>query len=114
MIADRALTHVGSLQWGSGNATYCEQFVEEMCGVGWQGASAQDAWTSHPTEQHKDYLYQRGDAIHFGPHPENEGYGHVGIVVAPDLFTSITSYGCKVYHISQWIAPFEGWIRYWK
>ncbi len=84
-----------------------------MCGVGWQGASAQDAWTSHQTEQHKDRSYQRGDAIHFSPASENEFYGHVGIVTGPDEFVSITSYGCKVYPISAWVAPFEGWIRYW-
>ena len=108
-----ALSYVGSLKWGSGTATYCESFTEAMCGVGWQGVTALGAWENNAARQHVGEPWQVGDALYFGAHPENEGYGHTGIVTGPDAFTSVTYYGVKTYPISKWVAPLLGFIRYW-
>lgn len=102
-----------SLAWGSGGATYCEKFVEDMTGCGWQGVSAIDAWQRNVARHAGLDGAQVGDALYFGPATENEGYGHTGILTAEDTFCSVTYYGVKVYAVSAWGAPLLGWIRYW-
>lgn len=100
-----------SLAWGSGTNTFCEKFMEDMTGCGWQGVSAIAAWNDNQARVVSDP--QPGDAVYFGPAAENGGYGHVGIVTGPDAFVSVTDYGVKVYPISVWVAPRLGYVRYW-
>lgn len=111
-IADLALSHVGSVAWGSGAATYCETFTEDMTGCGWQGASALDAWQRNASRQHVGEPAPNGAALYFGADPENEGFGHTGIVTGDDQFTSVTYEGVRTYPISTWKAPLLGWIDY--
>lgn len=110
----KALSHVGSLEWGSGSSTLCEGFNEAMTGCGWQGSSALDAWQRNAARQHGGRDYVVGDSVYFGANPENEGYGHVGIVTGPDQFTSVTYVGVATYAISTWVAPYLGYVRYWQ
>jgi len=112
-IANLALSYVGSQAWGSGSSTLCETFVEKMAGCGWQGTSAIDAWRNNVPRQQTDMSQvQPGDALYFGPHAENEFYGHTGIYTGIDSFTSVTAFGVKVYALSAWVAPLLGFIRY--
>ncbi len=85
-----------------------------MTGSGWQGASAIAAWNANLGRQRGiDAELLPGDSCYFRPAPENEGFGHVGVVTGPDEFTSVTYYGVKTYNISSWGAPLLGSIRYW-
>lgn len=111
-----ALSYLGSQAWGSGVATYCEKFVEDVLGCGWQGASALDAWNRNAGPRRllpgSQGTPRPGLAVYFDAHPENEGYGHTGIVVDDDAFVSVTYNGVAKYPISGWVARLLGFIDY--
>ncbi len=108
----RAISYIGSTDWGQRDATYCETFVECVTDCGWQGASALDAW--HRNSYRQRTTGDLGDAVYFDADPENGGYGHTGIVTGPDCFTSVTYSGVQEYRITGWRAPLLGYIRYWR
>lgn len=82
-----------------------------MTGCGWQGVTALAAWQANQARVVTEP--QPGDAVYFDAAPDNEGYGHVGIVTGDDRFVSVTYYGVEVYTISGWKAPRLGYVRYW-
>lgn len=109
----RALSNLDSLAWGSGYATFCETFTEEMAQCGWQGESAIDAWQRN--QRRATDVLALGLAVYFDKAPGNEFYGHTGIVTAVDEFVSVTFNGVKKYAISWWEqheAPLLGFVNY--
>ncbi len=105
-----ALTPLGNLSWGSGSNTFCEVYVEQVTGMGNQGASAADA----AGRMQLLGLLQpglpptAGLVVYFGPSADNEYFGHVGISLGGGRFRSITVYGLADAPLAGWRAPYLG------
>ncbi len=105
-----ALTPLGNFRWGSGSNTFCEVYVEQMTGMGNQGASAAAA----AGRMQSLGLLQpglpptAGLVVYFGPSADNEGFGHVGISLGGGRFRSITVYGLADAPLAGWRAPYLG------
>lgn len=104
------LVALGNFSWGSGSNTFCEVYVEQMTGIGNQGASAADAASRMASLG----LLQpglpptAGDVVYFGPSADNEYFGHVGIYLGDGRFRSITVYGLADAPLAGWRAPYLG------
>ena len=104
---------MGDTRWGYGLNTYCERYVEQRVGWGNQGATAYAAYQRldalglvHPGPPDAP-----GEVVYFGPSPDNENDGHVGIYDGDGRFTSITYYGLQQEPLAGWRAPYLGWVR---
>lgn len=53
---------------------------------------------------------QPGDIVYFGPSPDNEFFGHVGIYLGEGRFRSITFYGLADAPLAGWRAPYLGFV----
>jgi hypothetical protein len=102
---------LGDTRWGSGANTFCELYVEQRFGLGNQGATAFAAYQRlaglglvHAGPPPPDAL------VYFGPSPDNEWDGHVGVADGNGLFTSITFYGLQQEPLAGWQAPYLGWV----
>lgn len=104
---------LGDTRWGSGTNTYCEAYVEWRFGLGNLGATAFQAYLG---------LARRGlvhpgpppapdDLVYFGPSPDNEMDGHVGVYDGNGRFTSVTYFGLQQEPMAGWRAPYLGWVR---
>jgi hypothetical protein len=106
------LVPLGNFRWGSGSNTFCEVYVEQMTGMGNQGVSAA---ASAGRMQSLGLLQPGlpatpGDLVYFGPSPDNEYFGHVGIALGNGRFRSITTYGLADAPLAGWQAPYLGWV----
>jgi hypothetical protein len=107
------ITPLGNFSWGSGSNTFCELYVEQMTGMGHQGASAADA----AGRMQSLGLLQPGlpatpgDLVYFGPSADNEYFGHVGIYLGDGRFRSITTFGLADAPMAGWQAPYLGFVN---
>ncbi len=104
---------MGDTRWGSGLNTYCELYVEQRVGWGNQGATAYAAYLRLDGLGlvHHAPPDDAGEVVYFGPSPDNEGDGHVGIYDGDGRFTSITYFGLQQHPLAGWAAPYLGWVR---
>jgi len=103
---------LGDTRWGFGSDTYCETYVEWRTGIGNQGATAFQAYLRLAGQG----LVHAGPPptgalVYFGPSPDNEDDGHVGIADGAGLFTSVTDDGVQQEPLAGWAAPYLGWVR---
>ena len=105
-----SITPLGNFSWGSGSNTFCEVYVEQMTGIGNQGASAADAAGRMAALGllQPELPTTPGDIVYFGPSADNEGFGHVGIYLGGGQFRSITTYGLADAPLAGWRAPYLG------
>jgi hypothetical protein len=107
-----ALRPLGNFTWGSGANTLCELYVEQTTGIGNQGVTA-DAAAQRLASQ--GLMHQGtppvGALVYFGPSPDNEFDGHVGIALGGGQFRSITALGLADAPLAGWQAPFLGWVN---
>jgi hypothetical protein len=106
------LVPLGNFSWGSGSNTFCELYVEQVTGMGNQGASAADA---AGRMQALGLLRPglppvAGDVVYFGPSADNEYFGHAGISLGDGRFRSITAYGLADAPLAGWRAPYLGFV----
>lgn len=102
---------LGDTSWGSGTNTFCETFVEQTTGIGNQGISAATA----ADRMRSLGILHSGEApagaiVYFAPSLDNGYWGHVGIADGGGKFTSITFYGLQQYALSEWQAPYVGYV----
>lgn len=79
---------------------YCQSFVEQATGSGWQGSSASDAWERSQNKIQGLQGMQPGDLIYFND-PNNPD-GHVGIADKNNQFVSATDNGIQENDINNW------------
>ena len=103
---------LGDYRWGSGSATFCELYAEQLTGLGNQGVSAAAAAQRFQSLGllHPGMPPEPGDLVYFGPAPDNEGFGHVGLSLGDGRFRSITAYGLADAPLAGWRAPYLGWV----
>lgn len=106
------LVALGNFTWGSGTDTFCELYVEQMTGMGNQGISAAAAAGRLASLGllHPGPPPVAGDVVYFGPSPDNEDFGHVGIYLGGGRFRSITTYGLADAPLASWRAPYLGYV----
>jgi uncharacterized protein YycO len=84
---------------------WCQAFVEQVTGSGYQGDSAISAWNNHAKQGRAvpgTQGLKAGDPIYFTPNVSNNNDGHVGIFIGNNKFVSATDNGVKVSDIPQW------------
>jgi len=105
-----ALRPLGDLRFGYGNATLCELYVEVKTGSGNQGVTA---YAAAERLAGLGLLHQgtppAGSLVYFGPSPDNDNDGHVGIALGGGQFRSVTVAGVADAPLAGWRAPFLGW-----
>lgn len=104
---------LGDTRWGYGLNTYCEVYVEQRVGWGNQGVTAYAAYLrlAGLGLVHAGPPDAPGEVVYFGPSPDNEGAGHVGVYDGAGRFTSITYYGLQQEPLAGWGAPYLGWVQ---
>jgi hypothetical protein len=106
-----ALRPLGNFTWGSGSNTLCELYVEQVTGIGNQGVTA-DAAAQRLAGLGllKPGTPPAGALVYFGPSPDNEFDGHVGIALGGGQFRSITVAGLADAPLAGWGAPYLGYV----
>jgi hypothetical protein len=80
---------------------YCQSFVEQATGSGWQGSSATDAWNRAQNKVQGLQGVQPGDPVYF--QDPNNPDGHVGIMDQGNNFVSATDNGVEENNLNDWI-----------
>ena len=93
-----AWSQIGSTDWGTGDNTFCEQFVENAFGTTGKFLTAYNAYQSIGISGNPQVP---GQIVFFAPTNDNLS-GHSGIYVGNDQFISVTSSGVQLKSLSQW------------
>lgn len=83
---------------------YCQAFVEQATGSGFQGESASAAWQNQQNKAVVDPTLsgiQPGDEVYFND--PNNPEGHVGIADKNNQFVSATNNGVQENNINDWM-----------
>lgn len=95
---------LGSTEWGTGDATFCETFVEQMAagktGVFPSALDAASYFSQNGLLLTDTSQIQEGDVLYFTPPPSA---GHTGIYCGDGTFTSVTNSGVQNYGVMDWL-----------
>lgn len=105
------LKPLGDYSFGFGSNTLCETWVEVQTGIGNQGGTAYAAAERFASlGLLKPGPPPPGAIVYFGPSPDNQQDGHVGLAEGGGQFRSVTDLGVADAPLAGWPAPYLGYV----